>query len=50
MKKVVFFPVVNGGLIFVTLLSGMLFFKEKLGAKQWLGILLGTVALCLIGL
>ena len=50
MKKVIFFPVVNGGLIFVTLLSGMLFFKEKLGAKQWLGILLGTVALCLIGL
>lgn len=50
MKKVIFFPVVNGGLIFVTLLSGMLFFKEKLGAKQWLGILLGTAALCLIGL
>ena len=50
MKKVIFFPVVNGGLIFVTLLSGMLFFKEKLGVKQWLGILLGTVALCLIGL
>ncbi|MBQ7769426.1 MAG: hypothetical protein IJ403_11185 [Oscillospiraceae bacterium] len=50
MKKVIFFPVVNGGLIFVTLLSGMLFFKEKLGIKQWLGILLGTVALCLIGL
>lgn len=50
MKKVIFFPVVNGGLIFVTLLSGMLFFEEKLGIKQWLGILLGTVALCLIGL
>lgn len=50
MKKVIFFPVVNGGLIFVTLLSGMFFFKEKLGIKQWLGILLGTVALCLIGL
>lgn len=50
MKKVIFFPVVNGGLIFVTLLAGMLFFKEKLGVKQWLGILLGTVALCLIGL
>lgn len=50
MKKVIFFPVVNGGLIFVTLVSGMLFFKEKLGAKQWLGILLGTAALCLIGL
>ena len=50
MKKVIFFPVVNGGLIFVTLLAGMLFFKEKLRAKQWLGILLGTAALCLIGL
>ena len=50
MKKVIFFPVVNGGLLFVTLLAGMLFFKEKLRAKQWLGILLGTAALCLIGL
>lgn len=50
MKKVIFFPVVNGGLIFVTLLAGMVFFKEKLGVKQWLGILLGTAALCLIGL
>ncbi len=50
MKKVIFFPVVNGGLIFVTLLAGLVFFKEKLGIKQWLGILLGTAALCLIGL
>ena len=50
MKKVIFFPTVNGGLIFVTLLAGLLFFKEKLGAKQWLGIFLGTAALCLIGL
>lgn len=50
MKKVIFFPVVNGGLIFVTLLAGLVFFKEKLGFKQWIGILLGTAALCLIGL
>jgi len=50
MKKVIFFPVVNGGLIFVTLLSGLVFFKEKLDIKQWMGIALGTAALCLIGL
>lgn len=50
MKKVIFFPVVNGGLIFVTLMAGLVFFKEKLGIKQWIGIVLGTVALCLLGL
>ncbi len=39
----------NGGLIFVTLISDLIFFKEKLNAKQWLGIIIGTVALSLMG-
>jgi len=50
MKKIIFFPVVNGGLIFVTLIAGLIFFKERLDKTQWIGIIIGTVALSLIGL
>lgn len=50
LPKVVFFPVSNGGLIFVTLLSDLIFFRERLDKKQWLGILIGIVALSVIGL
>ena len=50
MLKVIFFPIVNGGLIFATLISDLIFFKEKLNLKQWIGIIIGTFALCVIGL
>lgn len=50
LPKVVFFPVINGGLIFITLISDLVFFKEKLNIKQWIGITIGTLALCVIGL
>jgi len=49
LPKVIFFPVSNGGLIFVTLISDLIFFKEKLNTRQWLGIIIGTVALSLMG-
>lgn len=47
---VVLFPTLNGGLIFLTLLCDMLFFGQRLSKKQWLGILIGTAALCMIDL
>ena len=50
LPKVIFFPVANGGLIFITLVSDLIFFKERLNLKQWIGIIIGTVALCIIGL
>lgn len=50
LPKVIFFPVSNGGLIFVTLISDLVFFKERLNLKQWIGIILGTGILCVIGL
>ena len=50
MQKIIFFPTVNGGLIFITLISGLVFFKEKLTIKQWIGIIIGTIALSFIGI
>ena len=47
--KVIFFPVVNGGLIFVTLLAAVIFFKEKLVLKQWIAIIIGIISLSLLG-
>lgn len=50
MPKIFFFPAVNGGLIFVTLIAGIIFFKERLNKTQIIGIILGTIALSFIGL
>lgn len=50
LPKVIFFPVANGGLIFITLVSDLIFFKERLNLKQWIGIIIGTAALCIISL
>lgn len=50
MPKVLFFPIANGGLIFVTSLCGVVIFKEKMNMKQWLGMLMGIIALCCLGI
>ena len=50
MKKVIFFPLSTGGLLFITVLSAVIFFKEKLNLKQTIGIIIGTIALSLIGI
>lgn len=50
MPKIIFFPLVNGGLIFVSLLAALVIFREKLSLKQWIGIILGIAALCMIGI
>lgn len=47
---VVLFPTLNGGLIFLTLICDLFIFKERLSLKQWIGIIIGTLALCLIDL
>ena len=44
----VFFPVVNGGNLVLTTLSAFVIFKEKLSAKQWVGVTLGIVAVLLL--
>ncbi len=44
----VFFPVVNGGGLVLTSLSAVIFFKEKLTALQWIGILTGILSVIMI--
>lgn len=50
MDKIILFPLLSGGLILLSLLSAVVFFRERLTAKQWLGVVLGTVALCFISI
>ena len=50
MATYIFFPIVNGGLIFLTTVAAMIFFKERLTRKQWIGLALGFVVLTVIGL
>lgn len=48
MDSAVFFPTVNGGGLVLSTLAAVILFKERLTAKQWIGILLGTVAVVLL--
>ncbi len=50
LAAVIFFPIVNGGVIVLSGLAAILFFKEKLSAKQSVGLILGIAATCLLGL
>lgn len=44
MESAVFFPIVNGGGMVLNTLAAVLFFREKLTWKQWVGIVLGTAS------
>lgn len=44
MDSAVFFPVINGGHLILSTLAGVILFKERLTAKQWVGILCGIAA------
>lgn len=48
MKSAVFFPIINGGHLILSTLAGLLLFKEKLTAKQWIGIVFGIAATFLL--
>ena len=49
LSGIVFFPIFNGSLIFLSCLSGVVLFKEKLSTKQILGLVFGTLSIMLIG-
>ena len=40
----IFFPIVNGGNLVLTMLSALIFFKEKLTKKQWVGLVFGIAS------
>lgn len=48
MDSAVFFPVVNGGGLVLSTLTAVVFFREHLTKKQWIGILLGIVAVFML--
>ena len=50
MKGIIFFPIVNGGVVVLSSLAAILIFREKLDKKQLAGIILGTIAICLLSI
>lgn len=49
LNAIIFFPSFNGGVILALALLSSVFCKEKITLKQKLGILIGIIAICLIG-
>ncbi len=49
LPSIVFFPVFNGAVIFLSCISGVVLFREKLSAKQIAGLVAGTLSIMLIG-
>lgn len=48
MRAIVFFPLVNGVAILITLLIGLVFWKEKFSKKQWIGLAAGAFSVFLL--
>ncbi len=44
----VFFPIVNGGALVLTTLFSVLFFKERLSLRQWIGLGMGAASVLLL--
>lgn len=50
MPSIIFFPIVNGGVIILSSAIAVAVFGEKLSLKQKLGIIVGIVSVCLLGI
>lgn len=50
MPSVIFFPIVNGGVILLSEITAIFGFKEKLSRKQFVSIIAGIVAVCLLSM
>lgn len=48
LPAILFFPIANGGLILMTAAVSMVVFREKLNVKQWVGLIMGVVIICLM--
>ena len=47
---IIFFPIINGGVIILSGIASVLVFKEKLSKAQMMGIFIGIVSVCLLGM
>ncbi len=43
-ESAVFFPIINGGTLMLSLLAAFVVFKEKLTKRQWMGLGIGIIA------
>ena len=50
MNPVIFFPIVNGGVIILSALASIFVFKEKLAQKQKLGLIIGVISVLFLGM
>ena len=50
MPAIIFFPVVNGGVLVLSSLAAIMLFREKPTVKQAVGIISGILAVCLLGI
>ena len=48
LPSIVFFPVVNGGLILMTAMVSVVVFHERLKVKQIAGLILGVIIICVM--
>ncbi len=48
MPAAVFFPIVNGGALVLTTLFSVLFFRERLSLRQWIGLAMGAASVLLL--
>ena len=49
MNPVIFFPIVNGGVILLSGIAAIGVFREKLSVKQWLGLATGFASIMCLG-
>ncbi len=50
MDGVIFFPAFNGGVVFLSALLGILLLREKMTLRQGIGIGVGILGICMIGI
>jgi len=50
MASIIFFPVVNGGVLILSSLAAIALFKEKPDLRQTMGIITGIISVCLLGI
>lgn len=48
LPSIVFFPIVNGGLILMTAMVSVVVFHERLKVKQIAGLILGVIIICVM--